>query len=151
MLIKKIDYNKAIFLKISPNLDKSNLDKIIKLSLKYKISGLIISNLNKNKSNITDIKFGGLSGKPVEELSNQMISYVYKKTKGKLIIVGCGGVFSAEDAYKKIKAGATLIQLITGMIYEGPQLINKINRDLVKLLEKDGFNNISEAIGKSKI
>jgi dihydroorotate dehydrogenase len=81
------------------------------------------------------------------EITDNLISYVYKKTNGKYIIIGSGGVFSAEDAYDKIKRGASLIQLITGMIYEGPQLIGEINAGLVKLLKADGYKNISEAIG----
>ena len=76
-----------------------------------------------------------------------MISLAYKNYKNKLVIIGCGGIFSAEDAYRKIKLGATLLQLITGLIYEGPLLVAKINSDLPKLLKKDGFKNLSEAIG----
>jgi len=83
----------------------------------------------------------------VEELTDNLIKYVYKRTQGKYIIIGCGGVFNAEDAYKKIKLGASLIQLITGMVYQGPQTISQINLGLVKLLKKDGYKNISEAIG----
>ncbi|MDP1694252.1 MAG: dihydroorotate dehydrogenase (quinone), partial [Candidatus Woesearchaeota archaeon] len=74
-------------------------------------------------------------------------SYVYKKTKGKFMIIGCGGIFSAKDAYLKIKLGASLVQVLTGMIFEGPQVISEINYGLVKLLKKDGFKNISEAVG----
>lgn len=83
----------------------------------------------------------------MEDLANKQIKMIYQKTKGKYIIIGCGGVFSAEDAYKKIKLGASVIQLITGMIFEGPQLISEINQGLVKLLKKDGYKNISQAIG----
>ena len=83
----------------------------------------------------------------MEELANKQISYIYRKTGRKYVIIGCGGVFSAEDAYKKIKLGASLVQLVSGMIYEGPQLIGEINKGLVRLLKKDGFNNISQAIG----
>ena len=72
----------------------------------------------------------------------------YRNYGKKLVIIGCGGIFNAQDAYKKIKLGASLVQLITGLIFEGPQLIAQINIDLVKLLQKDGFINISEAIGK---
>ena len=92
-------------------------------------------------------KIGGISGKPVENLANDLISYVYQKTKGEFVIIGCGGIFSARDAYKKIKLGASLAQLITGMVFEGPQVISEINQGLVSLLRKDGFENISEAVG----
>ena len=88
-----------------------------------------------------------MSGKIVEEMANEHIKYVYKKTQGRYVIIGLGGVFNAEDAYKKIRLGASLVQLITGMIYEGPQLISDINSGLVKLLKRDGFTNISQAVG----
>ncbi|MEK6927397.1 MAG: quinone-dependent dihydroorotate dehydrogenase [Nanoarchaeota archaeon] len=132
------------FLKISPDLTKQTLDKIIFISQKYRVSGFVCANLTKNH----EYSKGGLSGKVVEKSSNESISYIYKKTKGKFILIGVGGVFSAQDAYEKIKRGASLIQLITGMIYEGPQLISQINLDLEKLIKKEGYANINEAIGK---
>lgn len=154
--IDKLNYKKPVFIKLPPDLDIEKIDKIINVTDKHKTNGLICSNLTKDRNNpkikekiiesTIPIK-GSLSGKIIEDLVNEQIRYIYSKTKGKYIIMGCGGVFSAEDAYKKIKLGATLIQLITGMIFEGPQLISEINRGLVKLLEKDGFKNISEAIG----
>ena len=90
---------------------------------------------------------GNFSGKPTERRSNELISLAYKKYGKRLVIIGCGGVFSPRDAYVKIKLGATLVQLITGLIFEGPQLVAQINLELPKLLERDGFNQISEAIG----
>ncbi len=142
--IYKLNIKKPIFIKISPDLSNENIDKIIEISKNYGVSGFICSNLTKQHK----FDSGGLSGKVLEEKSNKLIEYVYKKTKGKFIIIGVGGVFSAKDAYKKIKLGASLISLISGMIYEGPSLISEINRNLVKLLKKDGFSNITEAIGK---
>lgn len=123
---------------------------------KYKwISGVIMSNLVKNRENAcfdqTEIKNAGkgnFSGKPTEEFSNNLISEVYKKYKDRFIIIGCGGIFTGKDAYEKIKRGASLVQMITGMIYEGPSVIGKINRDLAKLLRKDGYKSVSEAVGK---
>ena len=128
------------------------VDALLEVISRHKVHGLVCTNLTKKRDNpnILDNNIpgvGGLSGKVVEELSNQLIAYVYKKTHGKYVIVGCGGVFTAEDAYKKIRLGASLIQLITGMVFLGPQVIGEINLGLVKLLEQDGFNNISQAIG----
>lgn len=142
---------KPVFIKLSPDLSEKELDDILEIAEKYNIDGFIAANLTKKRDN-PKIKNavpdkGGLSGKVVEDLSNKMISYIYKKTNGKKLIIGCGGVFSAEDAYKKIKAGASLIQMITGMIFEGPQIISEINLGLVKLLERDGYKNIKEAVG----
>ena len=90
---------------------------------------------------------GGISGTPVKELSTSMIRKVYEKTDGKYAIVGVGGVFTAKDAYEKIQNGASLVQLITGMIYRGPTVMKEINQGLVELLKKDGFKNVSEAVG----
>jgi dihydroorotate dehydrogenase len=150
--IDELKISKPVLLKISPDLSKIEVDKIIEITKQHAIDGFVVSNLTKNRKNpkIKDKKIpqvGGMSGKVVEEMANEMIGYIYNKTKGKYLIIGCGGIFSAEDAYKKIKNGSNLVQLITGMIYEGPQLISEINLQLVKLLKKDGYKNIQEAVG----
>ena len=88
-----------------------------------------------------------MSGKAVEKDSNALIKKVYQKSHGNFIIMGVGGIFTPEDAYKKIRLGANLVQLITGMIYEGPQSISEINRGLAELLEQDGFKDIRDAVG----
>ncbi len=129
---------------------------------KYPVDGFVCTNLTKVNASSHAGK-GGFSGKAVEELSNQMIAKVYKfyhgpfdRAQGRLersrdggqkIVIGCGGVFCAEDAYKKIRLGASLIQLFTGMIFQGPQLIGEINRGLIQFLRRDNFNNIAEAVG----
>ncbi|HBB49591.1 dihydroorotate dehydrogenase (quinone) [Candidatus Nomurabacteria bacterium RIFOXYC2_FULL_43_16] len=159
--IMSVPKTKPIFLKISPDLSERETDEIIAVALRFKIDGFVCTNLTKNRNNknIVD-KFvpekGGFSGKVLDNLSDDLIRYVYKKINGPStpfgasspVIIGSGGVFSAEDAYRKIKLGASLIELMTGMIYEGPQLISDINLGLVKLLKKDGYKNISEAVGK---
>lgn len=148
----KIPTNKPTFVKFSPDLSIEQMDKLLEVIAKHKVHGLICSNLTKDHKRI-EIKekdlpsFGGFSGKVQEELSNNQLAYVYKKTRGKYVLVGCGGVFTAEDAYKKIRLGASLIQMITGMIFEGPQVVGDINRGLVELLKKDGFSSIKEAVG----
>jgi dihydroorotate dehydrogenase len=127
-------------------LEEGQLLGILQVGSKYPVDGFICTNLTKvNKFNHQGK--GGFSGKAVEELSNQMLAKVYKFYGGEKIVIGCGGVFSALDAYKKIRLGASLVQLITGMIFQGPQLIGEVNRGLIKLLERDGYKNISEAIG----
>ena len=128
------------------------MSAILRVCENHRVHGFICSNLtkNRNSSKIRDQiipEKGGISGKVTEELSNAQIRFIYRKTGNKYIIIGCGGIFSATDAYTKIKAGASLLQLITGMIFEGPQLISEINRGLVQLLKKDGFQNIQEARG----
>ncbi len=143
--INSIQKSKPIFIKLSPDLNQ-NTETLIDVCLQNNVDGFICSNLTKQNISFTPGK-GGLSGKSVEKLSNKLIASVYKKTAGQKIIIGCGGIFSAEDAYTKIRLGANVVQLITGMIFEGPQLIGDINRRLVKLLQRDGFKNISEAVG----
>lgn len=154
--IEKTPCTKPIFIKLSPDLKYEEVDELLDVIGHHKITGIICSNLTKNRANKNIVEHnlpsvGGLSGKVVENLTNELIKYVYRKTKSKYIIIGCGGVFSAEDAYKKIKLGASLIQLITGMIYEGPQIIGQINKGLAFLVEQDGYKNISEAVGKDNI
>ncbi len=144
---------KPIFLKLSPDISEENLEHILDVAMRHRIHGFICSNLTKNRDTplIKEHPLpeqGGISGKVVEPLANKLIADVYRHTKGKYIIIGCGGVFSADDAYRKIKLGASLVQLITGMIFEGPQLISSINQGLVALLKRDGFSTIAEAVGK---
>ncbi len=143
---------KPIFLKMPAELPFDVVDRIIEVSRKNHITGFVCTNLAKSRSNpkikdqsVPDV--GGMSGKVVQDLSDNLISYMYKKCGKEFVIIGCGGIFTAEDAYRKIKKGATLLQMITGMIFEGPQTISDINAGLVELLKKDGYNNISQAIG----
>jgi dihydroorotate dehydrogenase len=145
--VNKLKLTQPIFIKISPDLSKENLDEILKISQKYNVLGFICTNLTKKN---TGFAHGGCSGKLLERYSNEIIRYVYLRTrkwKKRPIVIGVGGVFNAEDAYKKIRFGASLIQLITGMIYEGPEVIGDINRGLVKLMRRDGFRKIEEVIG----
>lgn len=157
-LLKKINENKItkpVILKLKPDLSNSFLYEIFKTAAKYKfIKGFVVSNLTSNRkllkyTNEKEIENykGGLSGKPLFELSNEMIKKIYKKTKGKYPIIGVGGIFTAEDAYQKICLGASLLELATGLIYEGPGVVKKINKGLSDLLKKDGFENISQAVG----
>jgi dihydroorotate dehydrogenase subfamily 2 len=149
--IKKLNFSKPVFLKISADLDETAVDKILSVADRFNISGFVVANLTRRRTekivekNVPEA--GSISGKPVEEDANRLISYIYRKTAKKYVILGVGGIFSAEDAYKKIRLGATLLQLITGMIFEGPQLIGEINRGLARLLRRDGFDDISQAIG----
>ncbi len=145
--------SKPVLLKMPINIPWSDFKKMCEIAITYKVAGVIIGNLNKDRTYISDndsllpdVK-GNASGKPCWELSNELISQTYKTFGRKLVIIGVGGIFSGADAYEKIRRGASLVQLITGLIYEGPQLIGEINRDLVKFLERDGYFHISEAVG----
>ena len=138
-----------ILLKISPDLEADNLKYLCEKVLSSKIDGLIISNTTISRDSIsTDtLEKGGLSGKPIFDISTKQLRMAYKYTNGKIPLIGVGGVDSAEKAYEKIKNGASLIQLYTGLVYNGPNLIKDINEDLSSLIERDGYSNISEAVG----
>lgn len=138
-----------ILLKISPDLEYDNLKYLCDQVLSSEIDGLIISNTTVARNSITSklAQEGGLSGRPLFKSSTLQLRKVYKYTNGEIPLVGVGGIDSAEKAYEKIKNGASLVQLYTGLVYNGPKLIKNINKDLSILIEKDGYNNISEAIG----
>ena len=151
-IIDEIKTKKPIFIKLSPDISFKEVDTLLDIAKKHRIQGIICTNLTKKKDNkrIVDENLpsvGGVSGKPVQEIADKLLSYIYKKEKNRFVLIGTGGVFSAADAYKKIRLGASLVQMITGMIFEGPQVVSEINRGLVELLERDGFKNISEAVG----
>lgn len=153
-IVDEIKTSKPIFIKLSPDLAPTQLDEILKIASKHRVHGLICSNLSKRRDNPkimaaeqTVSKLGGISGKPVQELADKMLAYIYRQTDRRFVLVGCGGVFSAADAYRKIRLGASLVQLITGMVFRGPQIVGEINHGLLTLLRRDGFTNISEAVG----
>ena len=154
MLLKAIDKVKLgqpIFIKMPINLGWTKTKALLDIIAKHKVCGVTIGNLNKDRraggGELPTAVPGNLSGKPTFELSNDLIAKTYKAYGDRFTIIGVGGIFSAEDAYLKIKNGASLVELITGMIFEGPALIGQINRELVALLQKDGYKNISEAVG----
>ncbi len=153
-VLDTIATSKPTFLKLPVDISKDELDAIVGVSDMHRVHGLIVSNLTKKRDRhtivaqeIRDDMKGGISGRPTFDLSNGLISHLYRTVGARYVIIGSGGVFSAQDAYEKIRRGASLVQLATGMIFEGPQLIGEINRGLVRLLEQDGYQNIREAIG----
>ncbi len=149
------DFSLPVFIKMHVEKSIQETLGLVKVASNYNwISGLIFSNLVKDRSNkafdkkeIENAGRGNFSGKPTEKQSNILLSEVYKRYQNRFILIGCGGVFDGKDAYEKIKRGATLVQMITGMVYQGPQQIGIINKELVELLKKDGYKNISEAVG----
>ena len=133
---------------VSTGCDESELRKT-------NANGIIISNttLSRPNSLLSSYKdeVGGLSGKPIFINSTLLIKEMYSLTGGKITLIGVGGIFSGRDAYEKIKAGASIVQLYTSLIYEGPSVIDKINKELVYYLKADGYANISEAIGSESL
>src|SRR3989338_1854514 len=156
MLLKAIakeKHLKPVFLKIKSDFTNAELAEVVDIAEKHPwVTGFIISNLRTNRNGLKTSKEqldhlsarGALSGLPVQEQSNKAISFVSKQTKK--TIIGCGGIFTGKDAYDKIKNGASLVQLVTALIYEGPTVISRINRELVDLLQKNGYGRISELI-----
>ncbi len=143
--------NTPILLKIAPDLDITQQQIIAELVANSLISGVIISNTTISRNfNLKSINYhedGGLSGKPLFELSNNLLKNFYKFSKGKIPIIGVGGVSNAQEAYLKIKCGASLIQIYSAFIFEGFSLVEKIKRDLSLILEREGLQNIEQAIG----
>ena len=149
---KKILKTKVpITVKISPDIKDENINMISDLLLKYDVKAIIISNTtDKNRENLLDInklEKGGLSGRPLEKRSNELINKFYKILENKIKIIGVGGVDSGQSAYQKIINGATLVQLYTGMIYQGPSIALKISEELINILDKERVKNISDVVG----
>ena len=140
-----------IAVKVSPDIDEKSIDEISELFLKYNVQIVIVSNTTdrniENISNINKLEKGGLSGKPLENISNELINKFFKLVGKKILIIGVGGVDSADGVFNKIVSGATLVQLYTGMVYKGPPNASKSNKDLDEIVKREGFKNISEAIG----
>lgn len=156
--IRKEKITKPIAIKFLSEASWDKAREMIQVMIDYKVEAIIMSNLIKtrtnkelNKSELQNLSKGNFSGKPVKEASNILIKKTYQEFSGKIKIIGVGGIFSSDDAYEKICLGANAVQLITGLIYEGPLLIRKINKGILKNLERDGFRNLEDAIGsKSK-
>ena len=148
---KNLKSDIPIVVKIAPDIKDNEIEKISDVLLSKNIEAVIISNTsNATREKLRDIQKhqkGGLSGKPIEDKSNLLINKFYKYLNGKIKIIGVGGIDSGLSAYNKFLSGANLVQLYTGMVYKGPNIVNLIKNDLAELLEKDGVKNFSEIIG----
>ncbi len=149
---KTLNTQVPIAVKVSPDIDDQEINKISEVLLNNNIEVIIISNTSdstrENLNNIQGYQKGGLSGKPIEKKSTNLISKFYKILKGKIKIIGVGGVDSGIGAYEKFLAGADYVQLYTGMVFRGPNIVNMIKKELKELLIKDGVKNYTEIIGK---
>ena len=148
---KELNSNIPLAIKVSPDLNDDQINEVSKIIMEQEIGIIIVSNTTdknrENLKNINKLEKGGLSGKPIEKISNEAISKFYKILKDKTKIIGVGGVSNGQDAFEKITSGATLVQLYTGMVYRGPRIASKISTELIDLLKNKGFKNVSEAIG----
>ncbi|MFD2264689.1 quinone-dependent dihydroorotate dehydrogenase [Lacibacterium aquatile] len=141
----------ALAAKIAPDIEEEELDKILEVLTGFGIDAMILSNTTIDRPE--DVRGaqkderGGMSGRPLFNRSTALLSKVYAKTGGKLPLVGVGGVSSAADAYLKIRAGASVVQLYTALVFQGPAMVTRLKLDLADMLRRDGFQNVAEAIG----
>ena len=144
-----------IVVKISPDISEEQIGPLSEILLVHKVSAIIVSNTTaRNREKLNDIlkhQKGGLSGKPLEEEANKLISKFYKLLKNKIEIIGVGGVDSGESAHRKFLAGASHVQLYTGMVFQGPNIVGKIKKELKEILIADGIKNFREIIGKKQL
>jgi dihydroorotate dehydrogenase len=143
-----------LLVKLSPDLERRDLETIVEVIQRLNIDGIIATNTTIRRDNLqTDAQRvaacgeGGLSGRPLKDRATQMIALLYELTGGRIPLIGVGGIFTAEDAWEKIAAGASLVQLYTGFIYQGPRVALQINEGLAKILAREGFANLEAAIG----
>lgn len=149
-LAKSQGRNKPVFVKIAPDLSDMELEDMLGIIVKSGVFGVIAANTTVDRMEIKHkhaLETGGLSGKPLGKRSTEMIRRIYRLTAGKLPIIGSGGIFSSEDAYEKIRAGASLVEIYTAMIYHGPGITRTLNHGIRELLLKDGYTHISQAVG----
>ena len=160
-LLKKINKQKKILhsetpivIKVSPDIDDQQINKISEVLLNSNVEAIIISNTsNSTRDSLNDIQKhqrGGLSGKPIKGKSTSLINKFYKIFNGKIKIIGVGGVDSGKSAHEKLLAGANFVQLYTGMVYRGPNIVNMIKKELKEILTRDGVKNFSEIVGKKE-
>ena len=142
-----------IVVKISPDIPDEQVESISNTLIKYKVRAIIVSNTTaSNREKLEDVtkhQKGGLSGKPLEDISNKLIGKFYKLLKDKIEIIGVGGVDSGESAYRKFVAGASFVQLYTGMVFQGPSVVRKIKKELKKILINEGVKSFKEIIGRN--
>ena len=149
---KKLSSKIPIALKVSPDINNEIVKHISKLLIEYKVNALIVSNTtDQNRDNLKDhqkFQRGGLSGKPLRDISNKLINHFFKNLNGQVKIIGVGGVDSGKSAYEKFLSGADFVQLYTGMVFRGPKIAIKINEELKTILKEKKIKNYSEIIGK---
>ena len=152
---KNLNSNIPIAVKVSPDISKDQVSQISEILLEHEIKAIIVSNTSEatrdKLSNIQRHQKGGLSGKPIEEKSNILINRFYKLLKGKIKIIGVGGVDSGQTAYNKFLAGADFIQLYTGMVFKGPNIAGIIKKELKELFIRDGIKNYTEIVGNKTL
>jgi dihydroorotate dehydrogenase len=138
-----------LFVKISPDMADADMEDVVAVALELGLAGIVATNttIAREGATVGVEQTGGLSGKPLRARANEVMRFLYRHTRGRLPLIGVGGIFTAEDAYERIRSGASLVQLYTGMIYEGPFLPRRINEGLLRLMERDSVTHITDLIG----
>lgn len=145
---------KPVLVKIAPDMTDEQLELTVATIVESGVSGIIATNTTLSRKGLQHSnagQAGGLSGKPLRDRSTEVIRAVYRQTGGKLPIIGSGGIFTAQDAYDKIRAGASLVEIYTALIYKGPGLLRELTNGLKECLRKDGYRNIAEAVGADHV
>ncbi len=142
---------RPLMVKLSPDLEERELREICAAAIDLALDGIVATNttLKREEVGVAASFEGGLSGAPLLERASEVIGQIYRNTQGRLPIIGVGGIASAEDAYAHIRAGASMVEFYTGFVYRGPRLVREIKEGLVRLLNRDGFSSISEAVGSA--
>lgn len=148
-----LELSQPLYIKMPSDLAWPEFALLLDVIVRHNVQGVTICNLRKDRRGLQVGRSipGGLSGLPVQQMSDTYIYNTYKHYGDKLTIIGVGGIFSAEDAYRKVTYGASLVGMVTGLVYEGPQVVGDINTGLVTLLHRHGYQNISEAIGTAVV
>jgi dihydroorotate dehydrogenase len=146
---------KPMLVKIAPDLTTSAIDEVLQVAEKHQLAGIVATNTTIERPTSEDeickkayAETGGLSGAPLRQRSTEIIRYIFDQTGGRLPIIGVGGIFNAEDAWEKIRAGASLVQCYTGLVYEGPAIARNIVRGLTGRLAAEGLTSLSQAVGR---
>lgn len=138
---------RPVFVKVAPDLDGAAIDGIARVAIDGGVAGLIVSNTTLARPGIASSEAGGLSGAPLFAPSTEVLRRFARATEGRLALIGVGGIASAVDAYAKIRAGASAVQLYTALVYHGPALVPRLKTDLAALLRRDGFGSVADAVG----
>ena len=154
--LRGVNSEKPLLIKIAPDLTTEAIDDVLDLATAHSLAGIVATNTTITRPETDDAQCekiytetGGLSGAPLRQRSTEVIAHIFKHTEGKLPIIGVGGIFSADDAWEKITAGASLVQVYTGLIYKGPSIAGDIVRGLKARMEKEGVRQFADLIGKS--
>jgi dihydroorotate dehydrogenase len=151
------DNPKPLLVKIAPDLSFDALDDLLDIASRRHLAGIVATNTTIARPETNDeavrrvySEAGGLSGRPLRTRSTEIIRHIHKQTRGALPIIGVGGIFNAQDAWEKITAGASLVQIYSGLVYEGPALARQVVRGLKQQLREKGFDSVQHAVGTSR-